>query len=331
MKPIASALILAAAILAAPAHAQVTIKMTGPTINDSLHAWMNTYKERLDKAAPGKFKGEVYPASQLGSIPRMVEGLQFGTIEVALLPPEFMIGLDKRLSVLGAPIVLDDMEHGYRTVHHPDFQKAFWSLLEPKGIKVIGQVCDSDSIYAFRVQVRGVDDFKGKKIRVFGTAMEREQLRALGATASPMPPDEMMTAIQQGALDGAKSGVPLFMGFKFYSVAKYLVRTSENMICSMRMMSKAVYDKLAPDLQKIVVEEAKATDQINNKFAGDEIEKLYKGWQAGGGEYIQLSPAERKKFTDLLRPVGDEVVKSDPELKAAYETYKRVADAVRKP
>jgi len=122
----------------------------------------------------------------------------------------------------------------------------------------------------------------------------------------------------------------LFMGFKLYSVAKYLVRTSENMICSMRMMSKAVYDKLAPDLQRIVLAEAKATDEVNNKFAADEIEKLYKGWQAGGGEYITMSPAERKKFTDLLRPVGDEVVKSDPELKAAYEAYKRVADTERR-
>ena len=75
--------------MASPASAQVEIKMTGPTINDALHEWMKTYAARLDKAAPGKFKGSVYPASQLGSIPRMVEGMQLGTIEVALLPPEF--------------------------------------------------------------------------------------------------------------------------------------------------------------------------------------------------------------------------------------------------
>jgi hypothetical protein len=30
-----------------------------------------------------------------------------------------------------------------------------------------------------------------------------------------------------------------------------------------------------------------------------------------------------------LGTVGDEVVKNDPELKAAYELYKRVADATR--
>ena len=315
---------------ATPAPAQVTIKMTGPTINDALHEWAKVYAVRLEKAAPGKFKGEVYPASQLGSIPRMVEGLQFGTIEVAMLPPEFMVGLVKQYQVLGAPIVMDDITHGYRIVHHPDFQKAFWTLAEAKGIKVVGQVCDSDTIYVARTPLRTIADFDGKKIRVFGTAMEREQFRRLGATATPMPPDEMMTAIQQGALDGAKGGVPLFMGFKFYAVAKYMIRTGEAMICSLRMMSKAFFDKQPAQLQKILLEEAKATDVENYKFGADQLEIMYKGWVAGGGELALLSPAERAEMNKRLATVGDEVVKNDPELKAAYEVYKRVADATRK-
>lgn len=316
--------------MATPAPAQVDIKMTGPTINDALHEWMKTYATRLEKAAPGKFKGSVYPASQLGSIPRMIEGMQFGTIEVALLPPEFMVGLVKQFQVLGAPIVLDDIEHGYKVVHHPDFQKTFWTLTESKGIKVVGQVCDSDTIYVARTPLKTIADFDGKKIRVFGTAMEREQFRRLGATATPMPPDEMMTAIQQGALDGAKGGVPLFMGFKFYAVAKYMIRTGENQICSFRMMSKMFFDKQPADLQKILLEEAKATDVENYKFGADQLEVLYKAWIAGGGELALLSPAERAEMNKRLGSVGDEVVKNDPELKEAYAIYKRVADAVRK-
>ena len=316
--------------MATPAPAQVTIKMTGPTINDALHEWAKVYAVRLEKAAPGKFKGEVYPASQLGSIPRMVEGMQFGTIEVAMLPPEFMVGLVKQYQVLGAPIVMDDITHGYRIVHHPDFQKAFWTLAEAKGIKVVGQVCDSDTIYVARTPLRTIADFDGKKIRVFGTAMEREQFRRLGATATPMPPDEMMTAIQQGALDGAKGGVPLFMGFKFYAVAKYMIRTGEAMICSLRMMSKAFFDKQPAQLQKILLEEAKATDVENYKFGADQLETMYKGWVAGGGELALLSPAERAEMNKRLATVGDEVVKNDPELKDAYTVYKRIADAERK-
>jgi TRAP-type C4-dicarboxylate transport system substrate-binding protein len=316
--------------MATPAPAQVTIKMTGPTINDALHEWAKVYAVRLEKAAPGKFKGEVYPASQLGSIPRMVEGMQFGTIEVAMLPPEFMVGLVKQYQVLGAPIVMDDITHGYRVVHHPDFQKAFWTLAEAKGIKVVGQVCDSDTIYVARTPLRTIADFDGKKIRVFGTAMEREQFRRLGATATPMPPDEMMTAIQQGALDGAKGGVPLFMGFKFYAVAKYMIRTGEAMICSLRMMSKAFFDKQPAQLQKILLEEAKATDVENYKFGADQLETMYKGWVAGGGELALLSPAERAEMNKRLATVGDEVVKNDPELKDAYTVYKRIADAERK-
>jgi TRAP-type C4-dicarboxylate transport system substrate-binding protein len=319
------------AFLAGPAAAQITVKMSTPTINDPLHVWLNTYKERIEKAAPGKLKGEVYPASQLGAIPRTIEGLQFGTIEVALLPPEFLIGVDKRYQVLGAPMLLDDMQHGYRATHHPDYTGTFWKFAEPKGIMIIGQVCDGDSSFAFRSPFRNFDDFKGKKIRVFPSAMEREMLRRLGATAAPMPLDEVITALQQGTIDGAKSGIPVFVGFKYQTASKYLVRTSETQICSFRMMSKPWFDKLPADLQKVLIDEAKPIDEEIQKLANDVIEKTYDAWVAGGGELRKVTPEERAELNRLLAPVGEEVSKTDPELSAAFATWKRIADATRKP
>jgi TRAP-type C4-dicarboxylate transport system substrate-binding protein len=319
------------AFLAMPAAAQVTVKMSTPTINDPLHAWLNTYKDRIEKAAPGKLKGEVYPASQLGAIPRTVEGLQFGTIEVALMPPEFLIGVDKRYQVLGAPMLLDDMQHGYRATHHPDYTGTFWKFAEPKGIMTIGQVCDGESSFAFRTPFRTLDDFKGKKIRAFPSAIEREMLRRLGATAAPMPLDEVITGLQQGTIDGAKSGVPVFVGFKYQTASKYLVRTSEAQICSFRLMSKPWFDKLPADLQKVLIDAARPVDEEIQKLANEVIEKTYDAWVAGGGELRKLTAEERAELNRLLASVGEEVVKGDPELSAAYASWKRIAEATRKP
>jgi TRAP-type C4-dicarboxylate transport system substrate-binding protein len=321
---------LGLAAAAAPAEAQIPLKMTGPTIRDSLHVWMDTYKERLEKRVPGKFKMEVYPASQLGSIPRMIEGMQLGTIEMALIPPDFLVGVDKRFQVLGAPMVIDDQEHGYRAVHHPDYVKTFWSVGEAKGIKIVGQVCDSDAVYVFRRPLKSLDEFKGRKIRVFGSQMEREGLRLLGATPAPMPPDEVLPALQQGVLDGAKSGVPLLMGFKYYTTVKHLVRVAESHICVLRLMSKPWFDKVPRDLQGVLLEEAKATDAVNQKYASEQLEALYKGWVENGGDYYVLTAAQRNELEKLLRPVGDDVVKNDPELREALAVWKRVADATRK-
>jgi TRAP-type C4-dicarboxylate transport system substrate-binding protein len=45
---------------------------------------------------PDRIKPEVYPASQLGTIPRQIEGTQFGFIQSAILPPKFIVGVDLR-------------------------------------------------------------------------------------------------------------------------------------------------------------------------------------------------------------------------------------------
>ena len=48
-------------------------------------------------------------------------------------------------------------------------------------------------------------DFSGKKLRVNATAMEREEMRQLGATAVPMPLNEVLPSLQRGVIDGTMS------------------------------------------------------------------------------------------------------------------------------
>ena len=56
----------------------------------------------VEKESGGRIKGEVYPASQLGPIPRQIEGAQFGAIQCVINPPEFFVGVDERYEVMTA-------------------------------------------------------------------------------------------------------------------------------------------------------------------------------------------------------------------------------------
>ena len=58
------------------------MKITLPTINDTPHQLAKNFAAAVEKDSGGRIKGEVYPASQLGSIPRQIEGVQFGAIQV---------------------------------------------------------------------------------------------------------------------------------------------------------------------------------------------------------------------------------------------------------
>src|SRR5688500_11666330 len=102
------------------AAAQIVAKYSTPTINDVVHDGMKLLKERVEKRIDtSKFRIDIFPAGQLGAIPRVVEGTQLGTIEMATVPPEFLVGLDTRFGVVSAPGVFDNKFHGFHTLYDP--------------------------------------------------------------------------------------------------------------------------------------------------------------------------------------------------------------------
>ena len=122
----------------ARAQAPIVMKMGTPTINDNQHEWMKMFAAAVEAGSKGAIKAEIYPASQLGAAPRMIEGAQLGTVQVIVLPPEFVAGVDSRYEVLGAPGLFKDIAHGQRCLQAPAFNKAFLSIGESKGLKGVG-------------------------------------------------------------------------------------------------------------------------------------------------------------------------------------------------
>src|SRR5580704_12107733 len=94
MRTAAAAAVFAAAcaLPSGAARAQdkppIVMKISLAALNEALH--------QFAKDSGGRIKTEIYPASQLGSIPRQIEGTQFGAIQCVVTPPEFYSGVDER-------------------------------------------------------------------------------------------------------------------------------------------------------------------------------------------------------------------------------------------
>ena len=110
------------------------MKLGTATINESQHEWCKRFVAMVEKDSGGRIKGEIYPASQLGAIPRQIEGVQFGAIQGYVGPPEFLAGIDERYEVLSAPGLVADLAHEVRIVKDPELQKLMLGLGADKGI-----------------------------------------------------------------------------------------------------------------------------------------------------------------------------------------------------
>src|ERR671918_3232559 len=99
-------------LFATSVQAQFTMKLSTSTSGDALVEWLNTLKKGVEASSGGKVKVEVYPASQLGAIPRTIEGVALGTIEMSLNASGFYEGLEPRFGVFNTPGLFDSLEHG---------------------------------------------------------------------------------------------------------------------------------------------------------------------------------------------------------------------------
>src|SRR5258708_31861600 len=136
-RAIAGGFALSIAFYLGAAHAQdktYVMKITTPTINDGPHLLAKNFAAAVERDSGGRIKGEVYPASQLGSIPRQIEGVQFGAIQVAVVPPEFFVGVDERFELMTAPGLVTFMEQGQRVAADPAVLKLMLGLGAGKGL-----------------------------------------------------------------------------------------------------------------------------------------------------------------------------------------------------
>jgi len=317
----------ALALLAPVAHAQapIVMKLSTPTLNDVQHEFLRRYKAELEKKSGGRIKATIYPASQLGPIPRQIEAVQLGAIQVFVCPPEFLDGVDPRFSVPSAVGIFKDIPNMDKSLNDPKFRKAFYSVGASRGIKVGTVFLSGPTGINSRTAIRHIADIKGKKIRVLASPLQMAPISAMGGTPVPMALSAVLPALRQGAIDGVLSVLPVLSAFRYYDAAKYFTNTDFSFIVSQASISKVWFDKQPKDLQKIIADSAISASSNLYPWALKFHASEKKKWRDHGGEIIDLPKAEREAELVKLVKLTDGLMKDKPALKGLYATMKAVS------
>ena len=154
------ACIVIGAALVSPARAQqFTMKLSAPTVNDMNIEYLKAMKAGIEPRTNGRIKVELYPANQLGQIPRTVEGVALGTIEMTLVASGFFIGIDPRYLVFDAAGLFDDMDHGNRVFQDPEIRKRLSQFSADKGIEPLIVYSANPNMVLTHRPIRTLADF----------------------------------------------------------------------------------------------------------------------------------------------------------------------------
>ncbi len=304
------------------AHAQSTMKLASATINDVQHEWQKVFADELKARIGDAVKTEIYPASQLGAIPRMSEGVLLGTIEAFTTPTSFMTNVDPRFQAFDVPGLFKSPEDVDRAIHNPEYRKHLEELFLDKGLRVIGAIYNSPTVVFTKKAVTSLDGLKGLKIRTFASPLQIKPMELLGVTPLPLALTEVIPQLQSGGLDGMLVGVPILTAFKYYDVGKNILDMRFAEIVSVTVMNDDWYQQQTDEVKAAIIEAGRAAETKVFPWGVENVKKTYQIWTDNQGVVNQLSADDQARMEKDFSKLADDLLASQPDVKAEYEKLK---------
>lgn len=260
------------------------------------------FKEIVEEKTNGAIKVETYHSGQLGDDRTMMEALQLGTQEVTIPSTAPIANFVPEFSILDFPFLIPSEEVADQILDGSIGQELLEKLPEKGMVGLSYWENGFRDLTNSKRDVSTVEDMKGLKIRTMENEVHLAAFRALGANPTPMAFTELFTAMQQGTVDGQENPVGTIYLQKFYEVQKNVALTHHVYSAWVFMISKKFWDESTPEEQQILrdaaIEAGKYERQLNREANTKFIEDLKKE----GMTVTEISPEERQKMVDLVRP-----------------------------
>lgn len=166
------------------------------------------------------------------------------------------------------------------------------------GLKLVSIPMGPDGGYAILLrQPPGPSgDLQGRKIR--GTPSYHGVFRMLGASPVQLPPGEIYTSLDKGVVDGAAWPVLGPLNYRWYEVAKYMLRPGFGFTTQPLLMNLAAWNKLSDAERKILLDEGRKMEDLWPVEAAKLFQSEEKALIEKGMTVVQMGEAQKVKLKD---------------------------------
>jgi tripartite ATP-independent transporter DctP family solute receptor len=295
----------------AQTKAPITLRLTWTTSLDT-HVGKGAlhFVKRAGELTNGQVTVRLFPNSGLGSEQQALEGMQAGTVDMGLIT--VYTNAVKVGVVMDLPFLFRDVAHWKKSVEGPP-GRAIAETAPAAGVRILAWYLGGwRDVYGSR-PIRGVDDFKGLKIRTQQAVALVEFFKAVGAIPTPIAWPETYLALQQRTVDAAETALWAMYDAKQYEVAKYAVETHHSQSNIPMMMSEQRWKTLTPEIQAALVKAAIESADIQQKAYQEEADAMVAKLKEKG---ITFTTPDLAPFRDVAKKAVHQKLVTDPAQKA---------------
>ncbi len=272
------------------------------------------FAKRANTKLGDKAKVVVFGSSQLGSDAELMKKLKLGTVDLAL-PSTVMSSAVPMFGLFEMPYLVKDRPHMERIrdqVVTPQMAPA----AQKEGYRIIA-VWENGfrHITNSKKPIVKPADLQGIKLRVPQGKWRVKMFQAYGANPSPLAFSEVFVALQTGVMDGQENPFSQIYPARFQEVQKYLSITG-HVYTPAFVTAGASWDRLSPEIQKVLADTAKEVQPVVYKIAADLEDDLLKKLKAAG---MQVNEADKDAFIKASDAIYKEFSAEVPEGKALID------------
>lgn len=205
-----------------PAGSARAQELTIGNVNPPKHGTSLATQAFADKLAElTKIKVAHHHSGALGGEREVAQQIQLGAVDIGPITTAPLSTLVPEMSVFQLPYIFRDYDHLFKALDGSDtLTKYYAGVLDKKGLRLIGFIAAGyRGIYGHSA-INGLDDIKGKKVRVQEDKILVATFKALGMISTPIAFPEVATALQTKVIDFAEGGINTFYHNKFYDIVK---------------------------------------------------------------------------------------------------------------
>ncbi|QND51640.1 DctP family TRAP transporter solute-binding subunit [Phyllobacterium sp. 628] len=288
--------VAALALSAAAAQAQTVLKWAHVyETSEPFHTESVWAAEEIGKRTSGRYKVDVFPASQLGKEADINQGLKLGTVDIIISGSSFAARDYKPIGVTYFPYIFRNPEHLIAYTKSDIFKRLAKGYEDKTGNHIAAVSYYGTRHTTSNKPIAKCSDMQGLKIRVPDVPAYLAMPRACGANTTPIAFAEVYLALQNGTVEAQENPLTTIEAKKFFEVQKNIILTGHIVDHLNTVISKSRWASLSDEDKKIFGDVMQEAAKRTTKIIEDKEKQLVASFKERGINVAEIDKADFEK------------------------------------
>lgn len=301
-------------VSAKKSHAEFIFAKLGTTLSSEHPTSQALFylQEEITRSLAGQMHIQIFSEAQLGSADEILEGLQFGDIEIGVIPSELLVSCSPLFAAVSMPYIFRDNEHRFRVLDGPVGMQLLSSLKQHNLIGLGFLDTGMRNVLSRRTQLGKPEELQGQKIglirRCSGedcqnpiSGLVEQSLVALGALPEPIKQEDVYLSLQSEIISGLECSLAEILSFKLYELDSiYFSSGMYYSVPDVLVVSKRWFDTLSPQIQDMLWDASRITVKQQRKLWTEHAQETISILETKG---VIIEMADQEMFRNAVQSI----------------------------